>query len=183
MTSHKFTFFKTSPEKEELSLTQSSSSSNLFFVLLLLLLLLLSSSLGSYCDSWTVRENVSPTFFIVIPKRSGRGDWLAAVMPRSPFLFLDIHTHTQTKKTTQWKRIKPARGRRTKKRYLCVIRSRYFSWVAAVDDWAAPPWCSELHTRRWCCSLCLSDTDCCSHWGPLGSAANSLIGQYGTCPR
>ncbi len=41
----------------------------------------LPSSLGSY-DSWIVEENVSPTFFIVIP-RSGRGNWLAAVKPRS----------------------------------------------------------------------------------------------------
>lgn len=68
MISLKIHIFLTSPELEELSQTHSSSSSSSYLVFLLLLLLLLSSSLGSYCDSWTVRENVSPTFFIVIPK-------------------------------------------------------------------------------------------------------------------
>lgn len=66
----------------------------------------LPSSLGSYCDSGIVKENVSPTFFIVIP-RSGRGNWLAAVKPLS--LFPPHHHHhlsSSTKTITQRKRIK-----------------------------------------------------------------------------
>lgn len=58
-------------------------------------------SLGSFCEFWTARGNVSPTFFIVIP-RSGEANWLAAVK-LSPLAAL-----------LQWKKRKEKKRNNTK---------------------------------------------------------------------
>lgn len=134
-------------------------------------LLSLSPPSPEWSETWTFRGNVSPTFFIVNP-RSGSGNWLAAVKPRSRF-------RSSTKKIAQWKAYKMRR--RVKKYYIFLRVKVTFSqfYFVALNRVAQR---SRLHTD---CDVALftSPTRNALIAAPRRSVAKSLIGQYGTCPR
>lgn len=97
----------------------------------------LSSSLVR-CDSRFVKENVSPTFFIVIP-RSRSGDWIAAVKPRLALCSPAVQNNNTVKASKNQRQWEGA-----SKKMALSIKSRYYlGVVVAVNVWPLAPFSSR----------------------------------------